>query len=384
MKKALFAAAAMGTFAGAAQAQSSITLYGIIDVALVYTSNSGGSKLYSLNAGNVQANRWGLRGTEDLGGGLKALFVLENGFAATTGRLQQGNDEFGRQAYVGLSDAKLGSLTLGRQYDSAVDFVGPTIAGTQWATYYAGHPGDLDNMTNANRVNNAIKYTSVNYGGFKFGGLYSLGGVAGQFTRNQIWSVGAGFARGPLTLAAGYVNVRDPNYSFFGNNAASSTNGSNMGGSRVYSGYASAKTQQIFAASGTYAFGAATVGAVYTNTQFNNLGSEPGLNPLKYSGSAKFHNAEVNFKYLVTPTVLVGTAFDYTKGYGVNNPIYRQVVAGVDYFLSKRTDVFVDVMYQHASGTDSSGQPAVANFDGQTPSSNANQLVAVVGYRHKF
>src|SRR3981189_1533430 len=100
MKKSLLALAALGTVAGAAQAQSSVTLYGIVDAGFVYTNSSAGQKLYSTSAGNLRGDRWGLRGTEDLGGGLKALFVLENGFNAFSGKLGQGGDEFGRQAYV--------------------------------------------------------------------------------------------------------------------------------------------------------------------------------------------------------------------------------------------------------------------------------------------
>src|ERR1700712_516811 len=121
MKKSLLALAALGTFAGAAQAQSSVTLYGIIDAGFVYNNNQAGQKLYSLNSGNLQGSRWGLRGTEDLGGGLKAIFVLENGFDVNTGKLGQSGLEFGRSAYVGLSSAQFGTVTLGRQYDSVVD-----------------------------------------------------------------------------------------------------------------------------------------------------------------------------------------------------------------------------------------------------------------------
>src|SRR6202045_1088271 len=251
MKKSLLALAALGTFAGVAHAQSSVTLYGIVDAGFVYNNNSGGHKLYATSAGNLQGDRWGLRGTEDLGGGLKALFVLENGFNAFNGTLGQKGDEFGRQAYVGLS-SQFGTVTLGRQYDSVVDYTGALEVGSQWASFYGAHPGDLDNMNNSNRVNNAIKYASANYSGITFGGLYSLGGVAGQFNRNQIFSGGVGYAQGPLTLGAGYLNVKNPNFSFFGNNANSSTTGSNMSGSTVYSGYASAKTQQVIAAGGAY------------------------------------------------------------------------------------------------------------------------------------
>jgi len=385
MKKSLLALAALGTFAGAAHAQSSVTLYGIVDAGFAYNNNSGGHKLYETSAGNLQGDRWGLRGTEDLGGGLKALFVLENGFNAFTGKLGQGGDEFGRQAYVGLS-SQYGTVTLGRQYDSVVDYTGAFEVGSQWASFYAAHPGDLDNMNNSNRTNNSIKYTSTNYSGFTFGGLYSLGGVAGQFNRNQIFSGGVGYAQGPLTLGAGYLNVKNPNFSFFGNNSTSSTTGSNMTGSTVYSGYATAKTQQVITAAGAYTFGAATVGATYSNTQFKDLGQTgvTGATNQTTSGSAKFHNAELNFKYQLPPALLLGAAYDYTKGYGVNDAKYHQGVIGADYFLSKRTDLYIDGIYQHASGTDSTGKTAVANINGLSASSTSNQVAAVVGIRHKF
>ena len=386
MKKSLLALAALGTFAGVAHAQSSVTLYGIVDAGFVYNNNSGGNKLYSTSAGNLQGDRWGLRGTEDLGGGLKALFVLENGFNAFSGKLGQGGDEFGRQAYVGLS-SQFGTVTLGRQYDSVVDYTGAFEVGSQWASFYAAHPGDLDNMNNSNRVNNSIKYASTNYSGLTFGGLYSLGGVAGQFNRNQIFSGGLGYSQGPLQLGAAYLNVKNPNFSFFGNNSTSSATGSNMTGSQVYSGLASAKTQQVISAAGAYTFGAATVGATYSNTQFKDLGQtavagQPAGS--KTGGDAKFHNAEVNFKYQLTPALLLGAAYDYTKGYSVANEKIHQGVLGADYFLSKRTDLYADAIYQHASGTNSVGGAATAQINGLSASSTSNQVAAVVGIRHKF
>ncbi|WP_158935904.1 porin [Burkholderia sp. S171] len=383
MKKSLLALAALGTFAGAAHAQSSVTLYGIVDAGFVYNNNSAGNKLYSTSAGNLQGDRWGLRGTEDLGGGLKALFVLENGFNAFTGKLNQGGDEFGRQAYVGLS-SQYGTVTLGRQYDSVVDYTGALEVGSQWASFYAAHPGDLDNMNNSNRVNNSIKYASTNYSGITFGGLYSLGGVAGQFNRNQIFSAGLGYAQGPLVLGAGYFNVKNPNYSFFGNNSSSSATASNMTGSQVYSGFATAKTQQVISAAGAYTFGPATVGATYSNTQFKDLGQTAVAGARAVTGDAKFHNAELNFKYQLTPALLLGAAYDYTKGYSVANEKIHQGMLGVDYFLSKRTDLYADGIYQHASGTNSLNGTATAQINGLSASSTANQVAAVVGIRHKF
>lgn len=370
--------------AGVAHAQSSVTLYGVIDTALVYANNSGGKSLYEMNSSNVLGNRWGLRGSEDLGSGLKAVFLLENGFASNTGRFQQGGDEFGRQAYVGLSSDRAGTVTLGRQYDAVVDYVLPYIAGAQWATYLGGHPGDLDNTNNDYRSNNSVKYTSPNYSGFRFGGLYSFGGVAGQFSENQIWSLGAGYVRGPLSLGAAYVNIKNPNFSYFGNNSTSSSTGNNMTGSLVYSGYASAGSEQIFSAGGNYTLGAATVGLVYSNTQFRQLGADASLNPEGYSGSEKFHNAEVNFKYQLNPFVLLGASYDYTKGYGVNSVTYQQGDLGATYILSKRTQLYVVEIYQRASGTDSSGKAAVANINGLSASSTPNQLATLVGITHRF
>ena len=383
MKKSLLALAALGTFAGAAHAQSSVTLYGIVDAGFVYNNNSGGQKLYSTSAGNLQGDRWGLRGTEDLGGGLKALFVLENGFNVFTGKLNQGGDEFGRQAYVGLS-SQYGTVTLGRQYDSVVDYTGALEVGSQWGTFYGAHPGDLDNMNNSNRVNNSIKYASTNYSGITFGGLYSLGGVAGQFNRNQIFSGGLGYAKGPLTLGAAYLNVKNPNYSFFGNNSSSSTTATNMSASQVFSGFATAKTQQVISAGGAYTFGPATVGATYSNTQFKDLGQTAVAGARTVSGSAKFHNAELNFKYQLTPALLLGAAYDYTKAYSVANEKIHQGVLGADYFLSKRTDFYIDAIYQHASGTNSLGTTATAQINGLSASSTSNQVAAIVGIRHKF
>lgn len=383
MKEKLIVLAAVAGFSGLAHAQSSVTLYGLIDVGVLYANNTGGHSLTQMSSGNINGSRWGLRGTEDLGGGLQALFVIESGYSLNNGKLGQGGDLFGRQAYVGLSSSSLGTLTIGRQYDSLTDYPGPFEAANQWMPYFGAHPGDLDNLNGTNRINNTVKFKSLSYGGFSFGGMYSLGGVAGQFTRNQIWALGAAYKSGPVALGVAYLNVRDPNYSLYGNNALSSATASNVT-NRVFSGYASAKTQQVIAAGGSYTFGLATVGATYSNTQFRSIGSESGLPATNIGGTAMFHNAELNFRYQLTPAWLLGAAYDYTKGYGVNGATYQQGMFGTTYFLSKRTDVYAAAIYQHASGTDSTGAAAVANLNGLTASSTANQVLGIVGMRHRF
>ena len=390
MKKSLLALPALVVFAGVAHAQSSVTLYGLVDEGFNINTNAGGQHLYNLSSGVMQASRWGLRSAEDLGGGLKAIFVLENGFDLNTGKLGQGGLEFGRQAYVGLS-SNYGTVTIGRQYDSVVDYVGLLEAGDQWGGYIAAHPGDVDNFNNDFRVNNAIKFASNNYNGLTFGGVYSLGGVPGATGRNQIFSLGAAYNKGPLVLGAGYLNVRNPNVSFFGNSTSGtvSSTTSNVS-SPVFWGFGSANTYQVIGAGGAYTIGAATIGATYSNIKLMNLGASYAS---PFAGqTATFNNGEVNFKYQLTPALLVGAAYDYTRGSKIDGSSaaqYHQVSVGVDYALSKRTDVYVVGVYQHALGdtlssTGTTVVPAVASISNLTPSANQNQLTARVGIRAKF
>ncbi|MFM0504810.1 porin [Paraburkholderia caffeinilytica] len=383
----LFVAA---TFSVPALAQSSVTLYGSIDEGPEYNSNAGGKQLYNLTTAALGGSRWGIRGVEDLGGGMSALFRLENGFDDGTGKLLQGGLLFGRQAYAGLSSSRLGTITFGRQYDSEVDYVGPVTVGDQWGGTIGSHPGDLDNFDNSQRTNNAIKYSSPDYDGFTYGGLYSLGGIAGNVTRNQVWSLGAAYSNGPLVLGAAYLNARNPNVSFFGTSSSGTlTAATSNNTSPVFSGYASANTYQVIGAGGNYTIGATTLGANYSNVKFLNLGNtaESGPNPTKFSGDATFNNVEVSLKYQFTPALLAGVEYTYTRGSSVNgrDPAqYNQGTLGVMYSLSKRTDLYIVAVYQKASGVDSTGKPAVAAINQVTASSSDRQTVVSLGFRQKF
>ncbi|MFM0005122.1 porin [Paraburkholderia dipogonis] len=391
-----------------ANAQSSVTLYGLLDLGVTYvnsaqTSRSGshlnGASQIALTDGHatgLSGSRWGLRGTEDLGGGLKAIFVLENGFMANSGALAQGGSEFGRQVYVGLS-SNAGTVTVGRQYDPLVDFVQPLAASGQWAGYMGSHPDELDNLTNTNRINNSIKVVTPNYRGFSMGALYSFGGVAGGVSRNQIWALGGGYSNASVQIGVGYLNARDPNVSFYGNTPNKGTAIANNLGSvgsasapesnPVYAGYASANTTQIISAGVAYTFSQTTIGAVVSNTRFYSLGSQAGPNPLGYSGSASFTNIELNGRVRVTPSLLLGAAFDYTDRNSVRNDggaKYLQLDLGSDYSISKRTDLYALAVLQRATGRDSLGQASVASIAGFTPSATNKQVGLRVGIRHKF
>ncbi|MGC7403191.1 porin [Pandoraea pneumonica] len=392
-KTVMLTLAATLAVASNARAQSNVTLYGILDEGVNYNSNAGGARSVAVQSGVMQGSRWGMRGSEDLGGGLSAVFMLENGFDLSSGKASQGGLLFGRQAYVGLQNG-FGTLTIGRQNDSGADFVGPLESGNQWSGNIGAHPGDLDNLNNTVRTNNAVKFRSRSFNGASFGAMYSFGGVAGSFARNQVWSLGAGYDGGPLALAVGYLNVRNPNVAFFGN-ATTGTPSATVSNSSypIYSGYLSANSYQVFSAGGRYTFGPLTFGLVYANVGFDGLGSSAnGPNPSKYSGSAYFNLVEANLRYVLTPALSLGVAYTYTSGSrvasaagGNNGAIYRQVQAGADYLLSTRTDVYLIGTYQQASGTDSRNLPAVASINNQSsPSTTGSQTLVRLGIRHRF
>lgn len=191
--------ALLGLSTGIAHAQSSVTLYGAADDGLSYANNQGGKSSLQAVSGMPTGSRWGLTGVEDLGGGLQTIFTLENGFDLNTGELGQGGRLFGRQAFMGLA-GKFGTLTFGRQYDLVVDYVQPLAANGTWGGAYFSHAEDVDNINNSFVVDRSIKFASTDYGGFRFSGMYSLGGVPGQYGEDQVWSVAAGYDSGPLHI----------------------------------------------------------------------------------------------------------------------------------------------------------------------------------------
>jgi general bacterial porin, GBP family len=383
MKKTLMVAALSGVFATAAHAQSSVTLYGLIDAGITYTNNQHGHANWQETDGAINTSRWGLRGSEDLGGGLKAIFVLENGFNITSGALRQNSRLFGRQAFVGLSSEQFGSVTLGRQYDSVVDYLGPqSLTGTQYGGTFFAHPFDNDNLNNSFRIDNSVKYTSVNYGGLKFGGLYGFSNQAGEFANNRAYSFGASYNYGGLNVAAGYLQLN--------NNPAAYNTSATGGGAVAGDGTFTAGRQQTWGAGLNYAFGPAVVGFVYSQSNLSQLsaigidsalgGSAPAYHFA--SNSAHFQNYEVNGRYALTPALSLAASYTYTQAsLDARNPKWNQVNLQADYALSKRTDFYLQGVYQHVSAD---GTGIGATINGLSPSATDNQVAVTAGLRHRF
>ncbi len=195
----------------AAQAQSSVTLYGRVVAGVTMVNNAGRGHVWEGDTcGPPGCNEWGLKGREDLGGGTAAIFTLENGFNIQNGRLGQGGVMFGRQAFVGLTNQQWGTLTLGRQYDPPSETVGYFPSSNNFATGYGSHFGDLDNLNQSIRINNSVKYVSPTWSGLRVSGLYSLGGVPGSMSTNQVRSLAAMYTRGPFAIISRHAERLRP------------------------------------------------------------------------------------------------------------------------------------------------------------------------------
>jgi predicted porin len=387
LNKKVFAAATLAVFASAAHAQSSVTLYGLIDAGISYVNNSktatGHDNLFKYDDGVAQGSRWGLRGTEDLGGGLKALFVLENGFNSGNGTLGQGGALFGRQAFVGLSQNGVGSLTFGRQYSFSTDYLGGNYStgGQTVAGNYAYHINDVDQLTSS-RINNAVKFSSANFAGLTFGAMYGFSNQAGAFAgapatgttaapvagSSRAYSFGLNYANGPFGVGAAYTDIRYPGQATptFSTAMANVTTGT-------------VRDLRTFGVGGRYSIGAATLWALYTNTRFEPI-----------SGSSTTFTAyEAGAKYAFTPALTAGAGYTYMHLSDASTGHWNQVDLSVDYALSKRTDVYALGIYQIAAGRNK-GQDLQAQIGSSTSyfstsgTGSDNQLAFRVGIRHKF
>ncbi len=179
MKKFALSCVALGALCTGSHAfaQSSVTLYGILDESLQYTRHEDGDRSQlKLQSGQMSITQWGIKGTEALGNGLSAVFNLQDGFNLNSGAMT-GGLLFGRRAYVGLSHPEWGTVTLGRQIDVLQDLV-VAVQGNNYLEYFTA-PGDVDLADGSVQFSNVVKWLGPNWSGLQLGAMYALGGVAG-------------------------------------------------------------------------------------------------------------------------------------------------------------------------------------------------------------
>lgn len=226
MKKTLAALAVLSTFAGAAFA-ADVTVYGLVDLGLNYVHNDDGvndaTDKFTMNSGTNSGSRFGLKGEEDLGNGIKVGFVLENGFKADDGTLDNGGRLFGRESSLYITGAagtlKFGRLTQMTSSTGTTGLMGGTVSAfsTGW-NEVRGHKSVM--AGDYTQYDNTIMYSTPSFAGFQVHAQYSFDtgvndyedGVEGQSTVDRYAAIGATYKAGALNLVGAIENYNYASY----------------------------------------------------------------------------------------------------------------------------------------------------------------------------
>ena len=355
-----------------ALAQNSVTLYGVIDTGITYVHNAQGqSTLIALVSGGESGGRWGLKGSEDIGGGLRTVFQLENGFNSTNGHFSAGSNRmFGRQAFVGLSSTQWGTVTAGRQYDPLTDLITPLQNNLTLTT-----PGDVDNSIHTIRFNNTVKWASPQWSGLSLSTMYGFGNVSGSLGSGQTYSGAAAYTYGPVGLAAGYLHIDNGNATV---SSRTTTSADSIFQSSISSAYSSARSVNIARAGANYTIGSVILGGYYSFSQYNPDSFST------FSRAEKYSNALVYTTWNITPSFQAEVGYDFLKSSGDSAAKENQFSMAVDYFVSKRTDFYVVGSYAHATGTNGMGAAQAVSGDQDLDAGKSSQATILLAMRHHF
>jgi predicted porin len=370
-----------------ALAQSSVTLYGVVDEAIAFVNNQNGHSNTYFRQGNLYSSRVGLRGSEQLSSTLSAIFDLQEGFDPSTGKQSSPGLEFNRQSFVGLQDTRLGTVTLGRQYTPYYQLVG-ALGPVGFLTGATGaHPGDIDGLDTTIRANSSVVYTSPSLYGFKVSGQYGFGGVPGSMQSGSTISAALRYDGGPLSVAAGYLRMNNIGGAAKLDPDASAAYGS----SAVNQGYVSARAVQHIAAAADYTLGKMIVGLNYSNVRY--LSGSHSV----FTDTAIFNTYGAFARYSFNTAFDVAGAYSCThasEGNGIDDSArYHQISLKEDYHLSKRTTLYALQAWQHAGGRTLgaagagdiiNAAPVVGDSQNATPSTTSSQFVAMFGLAVAF
>jgi predicted porin len=381
----LLAAAGLAGLAATAVAQDSVTLYGTVDAGFAYGTNRGGQTKGYIRSGNLSPSLIGLRGSEGLGGGRKALFLLESGYEADTGRQSETDTLFNRQAYVGLSDPGLGAVKIGRQYTPYYQVLGPIGPAPALSGATGTHPGDNDGLHTTINLKNALGYESPQWAGFQL----SVMGAAGEANASPAGSAGSAglsYASGPWRVGVGYLRMMNADSPPGWNQDASGR----FTESAVNAGFLSASAIRHVGAGVSYAYSDhLSFGANATQVRYKAGGSST------FRDNAILNNYGLHALWHGPQGWDLSTGYSYTKATksnGIGDPAdYHQISFAQVYNFSKRTSLYLLEAWQKADGTtlDAAGVPVsavavVGNSQAESPSSGDHQGVFMIGLRHLF
>lgn len=355
MKKSLIALAVLAA-SGAAMAQSSVTLYGVVDTGITYVN--GAENLYGMThvGGNVNS-RLGFRGVEDLGNGLKATFNLESGLSADNGGnyMNESGLTFNRTSTVGLAGS-FGEVRLGRMLTSSYlavsrfDAFGDTGVGASRA-WTVGYP---------TRASNAVSYTSANFSGFKFGAEYGFGEQEKARDGRYI-GVALNYDNGPLSASLGLDRQNNVGLSVFGQPAV-------------------ATDLTSWQLGGGYNFGVAKLLSFYKQSKYKVIGS---------SDNVKLKTFNVGVTAPVGAAGEVRAAYNHYRGSfsGLGGSLKaNQLSLGYVHNLSKRTALYGTYAYMKNKQKDGLQLNMALNNEFATNNlkNNGGQQGLQVGVRHAF
>jgi len=342
MQKKLIALAVAGLVAAPAMAQSNVTIYGLVDVGVSHRSDNitpGVGSKFSVDSGLQSGNRLGFKGTEDLGNGLKAGFVLETGFGIEEPGFRNGSPLFGRQAFVTLSGG-FGTLAVGRVYTPQYNLL------LSVDPFEFGLVGKMNNLYETDdRVDNTVAYISPSFSGLTVTAAYvnNLSGAetAGNDNDVRVFALSPVYKNGPILLGLNYHKI-DPQA-------------------------AGRPSQDVWDLAGSYDFGVAKVAAAYGYREVNATDERNSWMlgvTVPVSGAGR-----VLASYNYTKLDVSGTSVD---------PKATQWAIGYVHDLSKRTNLYV-------AYADISNKKGETKSVGDSSNGGAGyQKGFNIGIRHKF
>jgi len=374
MKKTLIAGAALAALAGFAQAQS-VTIFGIVDAGVEYQSKvattTGDDSRVSMNNGGIAPSIWGFRGSEDLGGGLKAVFNLEGDFSSDTGGSRGlgniSNGLFGRQANVGLS-GEFGTVLLGRQYSPAIlaelgtDPRGYRESFSSLLPYaLSQNPtgNDLGGSNNGAGIfnSNAISYTN-SFGPVTVRAAYGLGEVAGEASDKSTVAVGVSYS-GPVVVSLTYQQIKSTYAEL------------DLDGDDVIDIVGDQAETKRYGVGLAVPFGDFTFKALYAKSEADTVDGT------KVS-DADYFGVGVNWNWNPQNTLIAAFYMGDDDKYDGKT---KDFVLSNDYALSKRTTVYAQLVY---SDIDDNANTALSIAADRAPIAGKKTTIFGMGIKHSF
>ncbi|MFM0641136.1 porin [Paraburkholderia metrosideri] len=346
-------------YGSSARAQSSVVLYGSIDEGITFNTNAQGSRTVTVGPVAVP-DFYGVRGKEDLGDELSAVFALQNGFKSNTGQGTIAGDAFSQFAWVGLSSPRYGTLTLGRQLDLATDALRINSNGSVQYNFYLFHPANLDNLgITGDSISNSVKYTTPTIDGFSANGIY---GFADSSTQpGRVYSADFVYSRGPFRASAVYSSWRNHVINLVSGLGDTHFLGESLANGALFT----AQRQDIMGLSALYK----------ATDKFQVHGVFTQVNLAAAANSVRMRTVELGADYSTNFANSL-TMGGYVSWLGGTQ--YDEMGVGDVYSLSRRTIVYAQVTYQRTAGVGNAAMPLLA------PANGSNQTAFRVGMHHFF